>query len=1238
MALVPPAGPPSPAAAARAAAAPAGSGLAVEIGEFVVSEGTLTLDDASVAPPARLRISPFGLTARDVTWPGPRAAKVEMKVALPVTGTFDATGTVSLDPVKLDLRARLAGAALGPYQAYVPVAARIRGRLDADVAITGALTPRIDLAVKGTAAVRDLTIGERERPLITVARMEMTGLDYRWPTTVAVDRFRVERSWAMLERRADGALPLAALFRPLPGAAAPASRDGAAPARPVFDVAVRESVLEGGALTIVDGAVSPAARVEITGARLEARDFTWPARRPVALQLQMSTPGGGSVRVEGQLGVGSRSLEGKLVASGVDVAPIRPYLPVRARIAGKAGAELTVKVALEPIAVTAQGKADLQDLAVADGERPLVTAARIETTGIDYAWPATAKIDRVEIQKPTAVLERRADGTLPLGALLVPPGAAPRETAGQAVAPRPTPAAIDVAVREVVVTGGSAVVVDGAVSPPARVELGDLRLTAKDVTWPARGPTSIQLQAALPGGGSASAEGRLGPDARSLDLKVALRDVDLALTRAYLARRGTVAGKAGGDFDVKVALDPLAITARGAASISDLSISDGRQALVKVPRVEATGLVYAWPAKVSLDRLRAQGAWVLIERGRDGGLTLLTLLAPASPPPAPSGTRGGAAPSAAATGLAPEVSVRETLVEAAGAAIVDSAVSPATRVEITGARLVVRDLTWPAKGAATVELLVPTTGGGKVEASGQIRLDATRVDVTLALQQADLAVVQPYLPLRGRVGGKVDGQLAIKGSLTPLAVSATGSVIVADGLLADGQRTLATVKRLELAGLNADWPRRVSVERIGVQQHWVLVERNADGSIPLLSVLAPPAPAASASTGPPAPPPTASPKPVIEIGAVVVEDGFVRFVDSTTRPRFVEEVSGLASTVRRLGTAPDARSPFTLGGRLSGSAPFQLEGTVGPVMGPLVLDVKGKLSDLALTRLNPYMSQYLGWIARRGVLGLTFDYRIADDTLDAKNEVVVGQPEIAPSRRGGAVRERIGVPLDTLVSLLKDSRGEVKMSVPVTGKVSARQFDFGDAVWEGIRKTVINVLALPVSWVGKIFYTEDARIDTIQIWPVTFEPGTTVVRRDIAAHAERLATFLKDAPGVTLTLRPVVTAEDLAALARAAVRGRIDALAKESGSPVPEVAARLFAERAPGRPAPATVDAIVEELAKAEDPPDGAVAALAKSRVDVLRRELAARGGVDPSRLHVSEGAVPVEASGQGRVEFEIVS
>jgi hypothetical protein len=66
------------------------------------------------------------------------------------------------------------------------------------------------------------------------------------------------------------------------------------------------------------------------------------------------------------------------------------------------------------------------------------------------------------------------------------------------------------------------------------------------------------------------------------------------------------------------------------------------------------------------------------------------------------------------------------------------------------------------------------------------------------------------------------------------------------------------------------------------------------------------------------------------------------------------------------------------------------------------------------------------------------------------------------------------------------------------------------------------------------------------------------------------------------------------------------------------------------------VAASVEELARVEPSPDGALRALATSRVELTRRALEARGGVDPARLRVSEGAVPVEASGAGRVEFEM--
>lgn len=202
--------------------------------------------------------------------------------------------------------------------------------------------------------------------------------------------------------------------------------------------------------------------------------------------------------------------------------------------------------------------------------------------------------------------------------------------------------------------------------------------------------------------------------------------------------------------------------------------------------------------------------------------------------------------------------------------------------------------------------------------------------------------------------------------------------------------------------------------------------------------------------------------------------------------------------------------------------------------------------------------------------------------------------------------------------------------------LSSRHFDFGDAVWEAIRTAAINVLALPVSWVGKMFYTADSRIAAIAIWPVSFEPGTTRMRRGIDTHAARLATFMRQTPSIAFAMKSVMTVEDVDALKQEALRQRIDTLARDAGSP-DSAAARLFAERFPGRPVPTEPATMVAELARVEPLPDGALRALANARVALIRHELESKGGVDPTRLLVSEGTVPVETSGPGRVEFEMM-
>ena len=223
MALVPPAGPPSsgrrgPCRGRRPPDLARGGDRRDRARPTARSRSTMP---RSLRPPPPLHARQSSRRAT-IAWPGPRAAEDRDEGGDAGHGHVRRQRHGDARSRQADLRARLAGAALGPYQVYCR-SPRASGDGSTPTWPSRARSSRGSTwRCAAPPAVRELTIGERERPLITVARIDMTGLDYKWPTTIGVDRFRVERSWALLERRADGSVPLASLFKPLPAGEAEA--------------------------------------------------------------------------------------------------------------------------------------------------------------------------------------------------------------------------------------------------------------------------------------------------------------------------------------------------------------------------------------------------------------------------------------------------------------------------------------------------------------------------------------------------------------------------------------------------------------------------------------------------------------------------------------------------------------------------------------------------------------------------------------------------------------------------------------------------------------------------------------------------------------------------------------------------------------------------------------------------------------------------------------------------------
>ncbi|HUF94121.1 MAG TPA: DUF748 domain-containing protein, partial [Candidatus Limnocylindria bacterium] len=486
-------------------------------------EGDATVIDGGVAPPARFPLTGLRLTAGDVTWPATKPGRVSLAAALGGGGALDITGTVRAAPRSAHLDVRLTAVPFTPFARYLPLTGEIDGRASAAVAIVATFDAPIAVRATGSASLQDVTLEDdtrtdADRPRMTVARATATGIEYEWPARLVVGRLHLVKPSLLLERDAQGELPLRRLFtrrRPPPASGGEAPPESRAPT----DVTLGELVVEEAAVTALDRTVSPARRVALAGTHLTVRDAAWPARGPARVRLATPMPGGGDLLAEGTVKLDAQEGELAVRVRAADIAQVQPYLPTAARVAGKADVDVTVAGTLSPLQLRVRGDATLTSTALGDGNRALLGAEHTEMKGIDLQWPGRLAIDRLRVRRPRTVLERDQHGVLALQTLLV-------GTTADAAPPAPegtAPPALALSVRDTIIEEAVTVVVDESVRPVARFQIPRTRLAVQNFAWPGTQRAGVQLSATLPAGGELDAAGTFVAGQARVNLKITLR-------------------------------------------------------------------------------------------------------------------------------------------------------------------------------------------------------------------------------------------------------------------------------------------------------------------------------------------------------------------------------------------------------------------------------------------------------------------------------------------------------------------------------------------------------------------------------------------------------------------------------------------------------------------------------------------------------------------------------------------
>jgi len=563
------------------------------------------------------------------------------------------------------------------------------------------------------------------------------------------------------------------------------------------------------------------------------------------------------------------------------------------------------------------------------------------------------------------------------------------------------------------------------------------------------------------------------------------------------------------------------------------------------------------------------------------------------------------------------VSVKELAVRDGSFSWRDETIIPAVSLRFSTIQAAVKGAEWPLAGPLDVHAGLEPPGGGQLVAEGRVDVESHAADLRISAKGADISPYVAYLSTPAHVFGRADAEMAVRIPAAPAdSMTARGSVALSGIDVRDEDRTMLRLDRASATGVHVTWPQRVAIEHLRIERPWVLIERDEHSALTLRALL----PAKSAepresTVEDPANNGIAAPRPslAVEVGRLEIADGGMRIVDRSLSPPFAVDVSRIASESNALSTGSANRARVSVKGQIGTDSAFDLAGTVGALRGPTHVDMSGTLRRLWVPLTDSYLLRYIGWQAREGSLTTDLRVRIDGDALDAKSNIRLSQLDLVRGSRDEA-QSHIGLPLGVIVSLMKDSRGDINVSLPIGGHLSDPHFDFREAIWSTVRNVAVKAVTLPISWIGRVRLAPDARIERIEIDPIPFEEGTANPSPEGQAQIERLVQFLGRVPASRVVLTPVVSASDVAAVRRRAVDKKSEKLARDSKAPLDVAILQLYQKRFPDGSPPDTVDAARDALAKSEPVATTVADEIAKARVEAVRA-LVKKAGIDTARV-----------------------
>jgi hypothetical protein len=274
----------------------------------------------------------------------------------------------------------------------------------------------------------------------------------------------------------------------------------------------------------------------------------------------------------------------------------------------------------------------------------------------------------------------------------------------------------------------------------------------------------------------------------------------------------------------------------------------------------------------------------------------------------------------------------------------------------------------------------------------------------------------------------------------------------------------------------------------------------------------------------------------------ISRDSQIDFADSSVKPAYSAKVKLKNFSVKNINTSNiNQATAIDISAVINRYAEVSTNGYIKPFMEIPDASLKTKISGVNLTRISAYAVDWSGYLINNGSMNLESDLKIENNIIDETIRLKLHnlELEVGDQEKASATDAKLAIGLPAALSLLKDSKDDIKLNLPITGDLTDPNFDFSHAITVVLSKALTKGTTAYAAYAlqpwGAALIVKDVAgklVTQVNLDPIFYEPGAIELKSDMALYLEKISGLMKERPGVELNICARATEADRKAMAR----------------------------------------------------------------------------------------------------------